>query len=217
MARRRSVVAAATAVVALLGGCAADDPEDAATLEVTVTMGPTRSGTPTVQPAPTLQPGPTVRPTVRPEPGAAPTLGAASVTVGDRVFAVEVADAPHTRSQGLSGRDVLEPGTGMLFAFETAAEHTFWMPDMAFALDIAWISGGEVIGVDTMTPCTEADPARCRRWPSPGPVDAALEVPAGELDGVTPGARVDVSNDDVSNDEVSGDGPAGEEPHEPVG
>ncbi|WP_321573387.1 DUF192 domain-containing protein [Georgenia subflava] len=109
------------------------------------------------------------------------------------MFTVEVADDAATQRRGLSGRTSLAAGTGMLFRFDEPATRTFWMPDMAFAVDIAWISDGAAVGVDTMTPCVEEDPADCERWSSPGPVDAALEVPAGALDAVAPGTPVDLS------------------------
>ena len=43
------------------------------------------------------------------------------------------------RSKGLSGREALEEGTGMLFIFDDVDTHTFWMPDMHFAIDIIWL------------------------------------------------------------------------------
>ncbi len=135
-------------------------------------------------------PGTTTSPTT---PATASAPAGPTVTVGDLVVEVEVADTPAARSTGLSGRDALEAGTGMLFVFEAPGTHTFWMPDMAFAVDLAWIADGAVVGVETMTPCAEEDPQECRRWTSPGPIDAALEVPAGTLDGVAAGTPVEVT------------------------
>lgn len=181
MAPRRAAAAASVAVLlaVVVGGCSQPAPS-----------------------APVPAPGPTaLETTVAPAParledntGAATVLAGATVTVGGVVFSVELADEPATRTAGLSGRESLPAGTGMLFSFEEPAARTFWMPDMAFALDIAWIADGEIVGVDLMTPCVEEKPADCRRWVSPGPVDAALEVPAGALDGVTVGTPVELSS-----------------------
>lgn len=62
------------------------------------------------------------------------------------------------------------------------------MAGMRFPLDIAWISAGRVIAVDTLQPCIETDQRQCPRWTSPAEVDALLEVPAGALNGVQRGS-----------------------------
>jgi uncharacterized protein len=51
----------------------------------------------------------------------------------------EVVDTPKDRNTGLSGRESLAEGKGMLFIFEDVDTHSFWMPDMRFALDIIWL------------------------------------------------------------------------------
>lgn len=51
----------------------------------------------------------------------------------------EVVDTPEDRHKGLSGRESLAEGDGMLFIFEETDAHSFWMPDMRFALDIIWL------------------------------------------------------------------------------
>ena len=62
-----------------------------------------------------------------------------AVKVGDGRFEVEVAQTPAQRARGLSGRDSLAPGTGMLFVFETGRASAFWMKGMRFPLDFVWI------------------------------------------------------------------------------
>lgn len=60
------------------------------------------------------------------------------VSLGDRVFKVQVADDDLERSKGLSGQPGLQPDEGMLFVFEGPTANCFWMKDMKFRLDILW-------------------------------------------------------------------------------
>lgn len=61
------------------------------------------------------------------------------LTIGDTTFKVELADTDAERVQGLSGRETLKEGAGMLFIFNMPAKHGIWMKDMRFSIDIAWI------------------------------------------------------------------------------
>jgi len=58
---------------------------------------------------------------------------------GTRTFQVECAVSPEALKKGLSGRKGLTEGTGMLFLFPELKEHTMWMPDMNFPLDVIWL------------------------------------------------------------------------------
>lgn len=62
-----------------------------------------------------------------------------SITLGDEVFALEVADSSATRERGLSGRIGLAPNTGMIFVFENLGRYSFWMKDMIFPIDMIWL------------------------------------------------------------------------------
>ena len=107
---------------------------------------------------------------------------AAQVRIGSRVVVtVEVARTEENKVRGLSGRDSLVPGRGMLFAYEAPAWPLIWMQGMRFPLDILWIRDGRVVAM-----VKEAKP------PTPGelpqtftPLEAVhyvLEVPAGFVD-----------------------------------
>ena len=63
-----------------------------------------------------------------------------TVSIGDAVFVAELAITAAERTQGLSDREGLEPGTGMLFIFEGREVSSFWMRKMLFSLDFVWIS-----------------------------------------------------------------------------
>lgn len=58
---------------------------------------------------------------------------------------VEVADTISSRELGLSGRKKLNDDEGMLFVFDTPGRYGFWMKDMQFPLDIAWINQNGIV------------------------------------------------------------------------
>ncbi len=49
------------------------------------------------------------------------------------------------RIRGLSGRESLPQDTGLLFTFPRLGEHSIWMKDMNFPIDIIWIDDGGVV------------------------------------------------------------------------
>lgn len=61
------------------------------------------------------------------------------LVVGGEAFLVEIADTPQSWTKGLGGRELLATSTGMLFVFNEPDTYSFWMKDMAFPIDIAWI------------------------------------------------------------------------------
>ena len=118
-----------------------------------------------------------------------PALAAGEVTVEPGLrFTVEIADTYDARSLGLSGRTEVPPGSGMLFVYDEQAPRSYWMAGMLVPLDLAWIADDRVLAVQTLQPCVTDEP--CPTHPSPGPVDAVLEVRAGALAGVGVGAAV---------------------------
>lgn len=122
-----------------------------------------------------------------------PVFAAVRIGPAPVEFRVEVAQTVEQQRAGLSGRDQLSAGAGMLFRFgTTSSEQQVWMAGVKFPLDIAWIADGKVLAIDTLTACTEADENACPRWTSPSPVDALLEVPAHSLTTVVPGMTVTI-------------------------
>ncbi len=78
-----------------------------------------------------------------------------TITVNGKTIAVEIADTPTERSLGLSGRDLLKPGHGLLFVFDESGYYNFWMKEMNFAIDIIWLDENLNI-VDTKLSATPA-------------------------------------------------------------
>ena len=112
------------------------------------------------------------------EPPSGPT-----VRIGETTFTVEVSDSLEARAKGLSGRASLPPGAGMLFVFEDAGLHTFWMKDMMFPLDLVWI--GEECTVENVSPQVPLPPpgvadADLPRFRPTQPVRYVLEINGGE-------------------------------------
>ncbi|MFP3867492.1 MAG: DUF192 domain-containing protein [Desulfobacteraceae bacterium] len=87
---------------------------------------------------------------------------------------VEIAETPEKIYQGLSGREALPEGRGMLFVMPSLEYQHFCMRGMLFPIDIIWIAKGRVIGL-----APNLSPQDNRTFSSPAPADQVLEVPAG--------------------------------------
>lgn len=113
------------------------------------------------------------------------------VSIGARVFHVQVAATEALRERGLMGVKSLAADRGMLFVWTDAAPRQFYMKNTLIPLDLISIRARAVVGVATMVPCT-AEPCPITSTP---PADAALEVPAGTAKraGITTGAPVESS------------------------
>ena len=61
------------------------------------------------------------------------------VRVGDTYFFVDVSATADERAQGLSGRESLDPMSGMLFLYTTGTPYSYWTKGMLFPIDILWI------------------------------------------------------------------------------
>lgn len=96
-------------------------------------------------------------------------------------FEVEIMATPEQRSQGLSGRDHLPEGRGMLFLFPYAANYSMWMYNMKFPLDFIFFDNDRTVVhiVENEPPCVPGQscpsiiPGRAVRY--------VLEVPAGTV------------------------------------
>ncbi len=107
---------------------------------------------------------------------AASPLPRTELRSGPHRFDVEVAATPAQRAQGLMGRTALADDAGMLFVFETADRHCFWMKDTPLPLSIAFLGDdGTVVGIADMQP--ETRELHCAAVP----VRYALEVRQGSF------------------------------------
>lgn len=115
------------------------------------------------------------------------------VTIGSAHVDAELALGAVSRARGLSGRESLAIGEGMLFSFGSAGYHSFWMHGMQFPIDIVWMRDGLVVGVTpNVDPQIGAQVWQLDTYAPPEPAEEVLEVPAGyaAANGIVPGARV---------------------------
>jgi len=99
-----------------------------------------------------------------------------TMRVGGVQLTVDIAATPAERQQGLSGRDSLGAGRGMLFVFDDSGPWGFWMKDMRFSIDIIWVDAdGRVV---TVAPSVSPQSYPSVYTPT-SPARYVLEVPAG--------------------------------------
>ena len=100
-------------------------------------------------------------------------------------LAVEIAETPEARSQGLMRRVLGDYMTGMLFLFETAQPQNFWMRNTPTSLDIIFVD--ERSQVLNIAPHTT--PMSDQLYSSAGPAKFVVEAKAGFADrfGIRPG------------------------------
>lgn len=91
---------------------------------------------------------------------------------------VEVANTEQARTKGLSGREAMVKGHGMLFSFDGPSANCMWMKDMHFALDVYWYSatGNLINSVKDVSPSSYP-----RLYCPEIPASYMLEVNAGEF------------------------------------
>jgi len=77
-----------------------------------------------------------------------------TIKIGEITLNIEVANTDVKRAQGLSGKEAnqndpiglgLGENEGMLFVFDKEGYYSFWMKDMNFPIDIAWLDKNKKI------------------------------------------------------------------------
>ncbi len=63
----------------------------------------------------------------------------------DTCYALELAETQAQREKGLSKRNSLEEGRGMLFIYSDEGIRPFWMKEMLIPLDIVWMDGNGTV------------------------------------------------------------------------
>ncbi|MDD5043246.1 MAG: DUF192 domain-containing protein [Patescibacteria group bacterium] len=113
-----------------------------------------------------------------------------SLDQGKLVIEAELADSTAEISRGLSGREEIGEGEGMLFIFKNGSTLPFWMKGMKFDIDIIWIAGGEIIGIEHNVSHLD----ETALYYPPQPVDYVLEIRGGLAgeEGVKRGGKFEV-------------------------
>ncbi|MGB6839337.1 MAG: DUF192 domain-containing protein [Microgenomates group bacterium] len=110
------------------------------------------------------------------------TLEKEEIKIEDSTISVEIVKTEIQRRQGLSGKENLPEGEGMLFIFESKnIQPPFWMKDMKLAIDIIWIDDDKVVQIDKdIQPPEPRTPDNELVLYTPNqPIDYVLEVNAG--------------------------------------
>lgn len=74
-----------------------------------------------------------------------PSMKTSTLSIGIHQIQAEIADTPRSRERGLMQRTHLCADCGMLFVFEEAAKHGFWMKNTQLPLSIAFINAQGII------------------------------------------------------------------------
>jgi uncharacterized protein len=104
------------------------------------------------------------------------------IKINNNTFQVEIVDTIISQTKGLSGRESLDEGKGMLFVFPKHAMRSFWMINMNFRLDIIWIKDGIIVGIAKDTVPLKLNNEKAKIYYSPEPVDMVLEINSGLSD-----------------------------------
>lgn len=104
------------------------------------------------------------------------------VEIGGERYTVEVADDDAERARGLMFRDVLEPGSGMLFIHDELAPQAYWMKNTRIPLDILYFDAQRRLVTQQrgVPPCSAGND--CPSYPSDAPARYVLELNAGEAE-----------------------------------
>ncbi len=108
------------------------------------------------------------------------------VVLHDKTISVEVVSNEKDRAKGLSKRKSLAKDTGMLFTFDSADYHPFWMKDMLFSIDMLFIKDTKIVTIyhNIPFPKNATENANPPLYTPIEPADKTLELPAGTADAI---------------------------------
>ncbi|MBN2854501.1 DUF192 domain-containing protein [Patescibacteria group bacterium] len=95
--------------------------------------------------------------------------------IGEKIIETELVFGSEAMYLGLSNRDSLAEGKGMLFVFKNYEEPVFLMRNMNFPLDIVFLKDGVVMKVFSNLAPEGASPENSYSY---GPADMVIELPA---------------------------------------
>ena len=104
--------------------------------------------------------------------------GISEVCFNEKCFDVEIADTLEARARGLMNREYLNQDSGMLFLFDTEAEHCFWMKNTLIPLDIIWLDENKkIVFIKHNAESCETDP--CETFGPGKSAKYVLEINSG--------------------------------------
>jgi uncharacterized membrane protein (UPF0127 family) len=118
-----------------------------------------------------------------------------NVTINNIDLVADVAANDEQRTKGLSVKDSLAENKAMLFVFDSSQEHSFWMKDMKFPIDIIWLDSNKTaIHIEhNLEPCSFG--VFCPTYKPDNDALYVLETSAGfaERHDIVEGAKVEFS------------------------
>jgi uncharacterized protein len=106
----------------------------------------------------------------------------ATAKINNKTFKLDLADTPEAQQKGLSGRDSLAQDQGMLFVFDKADYHSFWMKNMKFPIDIIFIRGDKIVSISKNAAVPKSADAPLPIYKPEAPIDKVLEINANLSD-----------------------------------
>jgi len=103
-------------------------------------------------------------------------MNKATVRFDGGTIRADVADSIVSRSLGLSFRKLLKGDEGMLFILPSAQRPAFWNFGMHFPIDVVWIRGSHIVGIEENIPSMNKG---LRIFAPKDKADSVLEIPAG--------------------------------------
>ena len=76
--------------------------------------------------------------------------------INEKCFNLYLVETSQEKQKGLSIFDEILENEGMLFVYDAAGEHSFWMKDMKFNIDIIWIDENyQIVHIEkNLFPCS---------------------------------------------------------------
>ena len=105
----------------------------------------------------------------------------ASLKTENQTYQLEIADTPEKRQEGLSGRQSLADDRGMVFVFDEADHHSFWMKGMEIPIDIIYLRDNTVVTIYENVPPPENPSDELTLYPPDEPSNRVIELPAGQV------------------------------------
>jgi uncharacterized membrane protein (UPF0127 family) len=93
---------------------------------------------------------------------------------------LEVSDSDEEREKGLMNRSSLEPGTGMLFVWNSSEKRSFWMKNTYIPLDMIFLEDDRtVLNIKEADPEPDTEVEELEVYQSDGPAQYVIETHQG--------------------------------------
>ena len=104
----------------------------------------------------------------------------ATAEIGGKIIQLEVAQTPEQQAIGLMFRESLGDNQGMLFPFEYERNARFWMKNVPIALDMIFLNGDRIVGIEANVPGCNSTP--CPIYGPKALVDGVIELRGGRAE-----------------------------------